>query len=117
MDLIDYKAAMTAEQVADNKLILSEGIAEKVIVVPSGIVYPDIRQAYETGTFAKDDTIIINVRIFDAAGKEKIIKNTNFELNLKEYVKDPTKEVLGVLYFNFVENYIEPPAEEVVEES
>ena len=79
-------------------------IPEQTVVIPATIQYPDYRRAYDSGTLAQGDTIVLTTQIFDADGNEKSPDNNVVELSLSQYTQDPTKEVLGVIYFNFVES-------------
>jgi hypothetical protein len=84
--------------------LLSDRIPEETIVVPERIIYPDLRKAFDPGTFESGDVVVVSIQVYDRDGKEKIINDSVFKMPLDNYTKDRTKEVLGVIYFNFVES-------------
>lgn len=92
--------------------MVTDIIPEQTIVVPERIVYPELRRAFESGTFAAGDVITVSVTVKDADGNDKTPENSDFELSLDNYVADNSMEVLGILYMNFIES-TKPPAEEV----
>jgi hypothetical protein len=82
------------------------------IDVPESIQYPDLRRAFESGAFAPGDVVTVSVSIADADGNDKTPDDSDFVMTLDNYPSDETKEVLGVLYFNFTEGMkpdITPP--------
>ena len=84
--------------------MVTEIVPEQTIIIPEKILYPDVRRAFEGGTFAPGDKITISVTVTDSDGKDKTPDDSDFQLELDNYTRDPNKEVLGVLYMNFVES-------------
>jgi hypothetical protein len=86
------------------KNIITEKIPEHSIVVPELINYPDLRKAFDSGTFSTGDVITVSVSVVDADGNDKTPEDSDYVLTLDNYTSDETKEVLGILYFNFIES-------------
>jgi len=80
-------------------------IAETTITVPAYIELPNLRYAAPSGTLQQGDTININITITDADGNERAFPDYDgFQISLLDWPEDETKEILGVLYMNFVES-------------
>ena len=97
------------EQLPDGRVALVSTtvvVPEQTVILPERIEYPELKRALDPGTLAEGDTIIVSVQVFDVDGNEKTPENCTFKLNLDHYVEDESKEVLGVLYFNFIESTI-----------
>ena len=95
------------KEIVDGKAVLaleSRRIPEETIIVPSRIEYPDLRRAFPSGTFIPGDIVVVSVQIYDSDGNDKTPPDFAFKLPLDIYTEDEAKEVLGVLYFNFVES-------------
>jgi len=88
--------------VAEDKIYETKAVAEQTIIIPTSIEMPDIRIALSSGTLGPNYTIINTLKIFDADGKEiDIGKAGDVKIKLTEWPEE-NKEILGVLYLNFV---------------
>ena len=107
------------EQLADGRMavaLVSEVIPEQVITIPERIQYPELRKAYDSGTLSQGDIVVVSVQIFDSEGNDKTPDDSVFKMPLDNYVADENKEVLFVVYGNFVEsNRPQIVKEEIVE--
>jgi hypothetical protein len=90
----------------------SSVIPEQTITILEHVVYPELRKAFDSGTFIQGDHAIVTVQIFDKDGNEKTPDNCVWDLPLDNYTSDVSKEVLGVLYFNWAESTL-PEAQPV----
>ena len=103
MNLSDMRSSIAANGITSS-VLESQVIPEQTVTIPATIQYPDYRRAYDSGTLVQGDTIVLTTQIFDSDGNEKSPDNNVVQLSLSQYTQDSTKEVLGVLYFDFVES-------------
>jgi hypothetical protein len=95
------------EQLADGRMAIaieSKMIPEETIVIPEHPLYPTVRKAFPNGTFPRGCTAVVSVQVFDENGDEITPEDSVFKMPLENYVADETKEVLGVLYFDWTES-------------
>jgi hypothetical protein len=84
----------------------SQAVDATVISVPTTVQYPDLRYAYPSGTLSQGTTITVSVTMTDSDGNDTTPDVSAWQMVLSDYTQDPTKEVLGVIYFNFTESLL-----------
>jgi hypothetical protein len=92
---------------ADEKL--SAIVAEKAIVVPAYIDYPETRITIDSGVLKKDAQVKVTVQVIDKGGAD-LLPATLYVTKFPEYPADP-KEVLGVIRVSFNESVKAPIVE------
>lgn len=82
----------------------SKMIPEQTIVIPAHPEYPSLRHSFPNGTFPPGCVVVLSAQVFDADGNDISPADNTWKMPLDKYVADESKEVLGVLYFDWAES-------------
>jgi len=74
---------------------------DSTVVIPSQIVFPDVRYAAPSGTLAKGDTIEGMITLRDSSGNIKPLEFEGFLVAINDWPVNPNQEILAVLSLNF----------------
>lgn len=74
---------------------------DSTIIIPSQIVFPEVRYAAPSGTLALGDVIEGVITLKDSSGNVKPLEYEGFRVCINDWPQDPDQEVLAVLYLNF----------------